>query len=67
MTPNGSLTRFEVQVMITDSINRYDVGNSQRHAENSKKLDRLLWAILGTLATVAGTLALQIVRLSLGK
>jgi hypothetical protein len=67
MTPNGTITELKVWKMINEAIANYDISNTKRHEENSKKLDRLLWAILGTLATVAGTLALQILRLSMGK
>jgi hypothetical protein len=55
MTPNGPLTFEKVRIMIIEEIKDYDIGNSARHAENSRKLDRLLYAILGTLlAAVTG-------------
>jgi hypothetical protein len=53
--------------MIIEGLEKYDVGNTARHEENKRKLDRLEWSILATLATVAGALALEIVRFALGK
>jgi hypothetical protein len=63
MTPNGSLTRFEVQVMITDSLKEYDIGNSLRHKENTQKMDqitsllmKMVWGILLVFITAAAGL-----------
>ena len=67
MVPNGGLTDWQVKVMINDAIDIYDGINSRRHEEHNKKLDRLMWAILGTLATACGALILNIVHLAIGK
>jgi hypothetical protein len=67
MTPNGQVTELRVWKMINEALDKYDIGNSKRHEQNSKKLDRLLWGALVIFATSAGALALEIVRLVLTK
>jgi hypothetical protein len=67
MTPDESLTRFEVRCIAVEEINKYDVGNSARHSENTRKMDRMLWWMMSTFAAVAGVLILTIIRLALGK
>jgi hypothetical protein len=67
MTPNGNLTVEKVQLMIYDAIDRYDGVNTQRHNEHTRQMNRLLWAIMATFATVAGALSLEIVRFMMGK
>ncbi len=52
--PLSSWARLEVVLLISDAFDKYDAGQELRHTENSKKLDRLLWAIIGTLFTVVG-------------
>jgi hypothetical protein len=67
MTPNGTLTAERVRLMIIEELKDYDVGNSLRHTENSKKLDRLTYLILGTLLTAAAGLIVDVVIHSMGK
>jgi hypothetical protein len=67
MTPNGPLTLEKVRLMIIDEIDRYDVGNNARHIENTKKLDRLMYLILGTLLTAAAGLVVDVVIHAMGK
>jgi hypothetical protein len=62
MTPNGSVTLETVRLIVIDEIRQYDVGNSARHTENSKKLDRILLAILGVLATVVGGIIIELAK-----
>ena len=66
MTPNG-ISELRVWKMIDEALDKYDLGNSKRHDENSRKLDHLMWGILVTFATVAGALALEIIRFTMGK
>jgi hypothetical protein len=73
MTPNGQLTELRVWKMIQEALEKYDLGNTNRHKENSskmdatnKKIDRLLWAALGTFAAAAGALLMQVIHLSTG-
>jgi hypothetical protein len=67
MTPNGQVTELQVWKMINDAIKDYDLGNAKRHEENTKKLDRLMWAILGTLLTAASGLAVNLIIHAVGK
>lgn len=55
------LTRWEVKDMIFRAIADYDVKQDLRHMENSKKLDRLIWLIIGTLLTVIGGIFTEVV------
>jgi hypothetical protein len=67
MTPNGPITELKVWKMINDAIKEYDLGNSARHIENTKKLDRLTYLILGTLLTAAAGLVVDVIIHSMGK
>jgi hypothetical protein len=67
MTPNGQLSELAVWKMIRQEIATYDVGNTKRHEENTKKMDRLLWWLMSTFAAVAGVLVLTVIRLALGR
>jgi hypothetical protein len=67
MTPNGTLTEWQVKVMIGDAIDRYDGVNTKRHEEHSKKLDRLTYLILGTLLTAASGLVVDVIIHAIGK
>ena len=61
MTPDEALTRWEVSVMITNAITDYDRKQEVRHNENTKKLDRLMYLIVGTLLTVLGGIFVEVV------
>lgn len=67
MTPNGQLTELRVWKMIREEIAGYDIGNTKRHEENSRKMDRLQWWLMSTFAAVAGVLILTIIKFVLGK
>jgi hypothetical protein len=67
MTPNGNLTEWQVKCMISDAIGEYDGINSRRHEEHNKKLDRLMYLILGTMLTAAAGLVVDVIIHSMGK
>jgi hypothetical protein len=64
---NGNLTEWQVKVMIGEAIKEYDGLNTKRHEEHTKKLDRLMMLILGTLLTAAAGLVTDVVIHSMGK
>ena len=55
------LTRWEVKDMIFRAIADYDVKQDARHTENTKKLDRLMYLIIGTLLTALGGILVDLV------
>jgi hypothetical protein len=57
---NGTPTRVEVKLMIKEEIAEYDKGNSARHLQNTRKMDHIMLAILGTLLTAAASLVVAI-------
>lgn len=61
MTPEDFLTRWEVKTMIADAIEKYDGVNTDRHEEHTRKLDRLMYLIIGTLLTVVGGIFTEVV------
>jgi hypothetical protein len=67
MVPGGNLTNWQVQVMIGEAIKEYDILNTQRHKENTEKLDRMVRLILGTLLTACASLAVNVVAHLFGK
>jgi hypothetical protein len=76
MTPDGNLTEWmkrEVELMIIAGMEKYDVGNTKRHQENSEKLDRiqalgfkLVYLILATMLTAAAGLAVDVILHAMG-
>jgi hypothetical protein len=64
---NGNLSEWQVRVMIGEAIKEYDGLNTKRHEEHNKKLDRLLYLIMGTLLTAASGLIVDVVIHSMGK
>ena len=53
--------------MINDAIDVYDGINTKRHDEHTKKLDRLMYLILGTLLTAAAGLVVDVVIHATGR
>lgn len=67
MTPEfETLTRWEVRDMIFRAIAEYDIKQDMRHVENSKKLDKLIYLIIGTLLTVIGGIFTEVVMHAMG-
>jgi hypothetical protein len=64
---NGNLSEWQVKVMINDAIDVYDGINTKRHDEHTKKLDRLMYLILGTLLTAAAGLVVDVVIHATGR
>jgi hypothetical protein len=68
VNPNGgTVSEWQVKVMINDAIDVYDGINTKRHDEHTKKLDRLMYLILGTLLTAAAGLVVDVVIHAMGK
>jgi hypothetical protein len=66
-TVNGNLSEWQVRVMIGEAIKEYDGLNTKRHDEHTKKLDRLMYLILGTLLTAAAGLVVDVVIHATGR
>jgi hypothetical protein len=64
---NGNLSEWQVRVMIGEAIKEYDGLNTKRHDEHTKKLDRLMYLILGTLLTAAAGLVVDVVIHATGR
>ena len=64
---NGNVTEWQVKVMINDAISTYDGINTRRHEEHTKKLDRLMYLILGTLLTAAAGLVVDVIIHATGR
>jgi hypothetical protein len=68
MNPNGgTISEWQVKVMINEAIDVYDGINSKRHDEHTRKLDKLMYLILGTLLTAAAGLVVDVIIHATGR
>jgi hypothetical protein len=61
------LSRWEIASMISTAVGQSEDRQDTRHSENQKKLDRLMYLIVGTLLTTFGGIITELVVHSMGK